>query len=103
MPDLLGGFAMGRWFSLSAVWRKQDMADGKASALRGMPVQVVVDGGDHVSRHAEAVDALVPCDLVGGEPKERGERQGDPADSGAGQLRNRVGVAAQTASCDGST
>ncbi len=67
-------------------------ADGKAFALHGMPVHVVVGSGDHLSRHAEAVATLVPRDRVGTETEERGKRQGNPANSEAEPLRNRVGV-----------
>ena len=65
----------------------------QVDALPFMRVQGVIDGGHHLSGDTKAVVDVVPCDLVGCEPEERGKCEGHPEDTGVGQLSDGLDVA----------
>ena len=61
----------------------------------------VGDGGDDLRGHPDPADAVVPGDLVGGEPEERRQRLGPAARPRLGQLPHGLDVAAQAPPRDG--
>jgi transposase-like protein len=67
----------------------------------GVRCSDVGHGGDNISRHAEAPPVVVSRDVVGDRPEDGCQRRGAATPPGAGELRNRVDVAAQVAPSDG--
>lgn len=59
------------------------------------------DSGNGLPSHAVAPAGVVPGDLVGDEPEERGERLGTPTHPGVESLRDGMGNPAQAAASDG--
>ena len=78
-------------------------AETRARALdvHGLWAPGVGDGGHDLRGHAYPADALVPGDLVGGQPEERRQRLGLAARPRFGQLPHGLDVAAQAPPRDG--
>ena len=73
----------------------------RALDVHGLWAPGVGDGGHDLRGHAYPADALVPGDLVGGQPEERRQRLGLAARPRFGQLPHGLDVAAQAPPRDG--
>ena len=94
MPGLPLPVAVARGISLSQV--RTDYGLGVENGIvqvRNLWSQNLGDCRDHFRGNAQAVGLMVSGDMVGDKPEEWSECFGCAADSGSGQLRDRVDMA----------
>ena len=97
MSRVSGKASLAARLCLSAVHGTRDLVDStRAFGLSEMSVSSFGHGGNDFSRHAQTIDALVSCDLVGYFSEERSQRTWNTAYLGFRELRNSVDVDAQT-------
>src|SRR5260370_17564384 len=89
-------------FSLPALRRRSRLAGAVgADALPTVWSPDVGDGGHHLPGHTQTAGGLVSGHVLGGESEERSQCLGAAEGAGAGQLQDRVDVAAQVPTSDG--
>jgi ISXO2-like transposase domain len=95
---------MGSWVRVSVLWSggRRLVADARRAApLLGLSLGDFGHRRHDLRRDADAAGELVRGDLVRRQPEAGRVRVGAPAGAGAGQLPDRVGVAAQAPARDG--
>jgi hypothetical protein len=74
---------------------------GYAVHLRKLQAPDFCNRGNHLSRHAKALEGLVHCNLVGNHAEKRRERYGTTKGSRVEELHNIVDVASKNSHCNG--
>jgi len=77
------------------------MARPNAVGMRELWSADFRNGRNDLSRHAHAIDDLVPRYVVGNQPKDGHQRARLAEDPGLGQLPDRLGMASQIAAGNG--
>ena len=96
--------SVGRRLLLSAMRKPQGAVAGSGhlSAVPSLRASRFRDGRYDFRAYAYAVADLVPRDLVGGDPEERGQRLGAATRAWSGKLRDGMDLAAQDPASHGS-
>ena len=103
MPGVYPAPALAGWVRLPALRRERRAVDdvGWAAAVPELSRAHLADGRHDLRGHAQAAADVVPGDVVRHQPEERRQRPRPAAGARAGQLRDRLDVAAQAAPGDG--
>lgn len=102
VPRVLGPASLAIRVSLSLLRVGGGLADEtSADALPEMRTPSVRDGRHDLSQDTPAASDVVPDDVVGDGPEERGQRPWTSTDSWIGQLPDGMGLAPQIAVCHG--